>query len=68
MNDWSHGYDVSEGYTYGFRHEMAPDWMDLCARLGGQEPPRTTPGQRFRYLELGCGQGIGLCLLAAANP
>jgi len=68
MNDWSHGYDVSEGYTYGFRHEMAPDWMDLCARLAGQEPPRTTPGQRFRYLELGCGQGIGLCLLAAANP
>ncbi|WP_298401463.1 class I SAM-dependent methyltransferase [Sphingobium sp.] len=68
MNDWSHGYDISAGYTYGFRNEMAPDWMDLCARLAGQAPPRASSGQPYRYLELGCGQGVGLCLLAAANP
>jgi len=68
MNDWSHGYDVSAGYTYGFRREMAPDWLDLSAMLAGQAPGRAASGAPFRYLELGCGQGMGLCLLAAANP
>lgn len=67
MSDWSHGYDVSVGYSYGFYREMAPDWLDFCAWIGGFEPPQRTDG-RFRYIELGSGQGFGLCLLAAANP
>jgi len=67
MGDWSRGYEVSEGYTYGFVREMAPDWLDLCARLAGFAPSRST-GAPFRYCELGTGQGLGLCLLAAANP
>ena len=66
MSDWSHGYNVSMGYSYGFYREMAPDWLDFCAWIGGFEPPRRA-GRPFRYLELGCGQGFGLCLLAAAN-
>lgn len=65
MNDWSHGYDVSMGYTYGFYREMAPAWMELAAGAAGL--PGRRP-ERFRYLELGSGQGVGLCLLAAANP
>ncbi len=68
MNDWSHGYDVSEGYTYGAYREMAPDWIDLCARIAGYVPRQRPALSGFRYLELGCGQGMGLCLLAAANP
>ncbi|MEP9357466.1 class I SAM-dependent methyltransferase [Sphingomonas sp. KR3-1] len=64
----THGYDISVGYTHGFYREMAPDWLDLAARLAGQPAPRTTPAAPFRYLELGAGQGFGLCLLAAANP
>ena len=68
MDDWTHGYDVSVGYTHSFYREMAPDWLDLCARLGGQAPPPGRNDEAFRYLELGCGQGTGLCLLAAANP
>ena len=67
MSDWSHGYDVSTSYSYGFYREMAPDWLDLCAWIGGLDPPARS-GNRFRYLDLGCGQGFGLCLLAAANP
>ena len=67
MNDWSHGYNVSVGYSYGFYREMAPDWLDFCAWIGGFEPPQRQ-GRPFRYLELGCGQGFGLCLLAAAEP
>lgn len=68
MSDWSHGYDVSAGYTYGFCPEMAPDWLDFCARLAGHAPRARGPSTPFRYLELGTGQGMGLCLLAAANP
>ena len=67
MSDWSHGYDVSMGYSFGFFREMAPDWLDFCTRLAGYEAPERAGG-KFRYLELGSGQGFGLCLLAAANP
>ena len=63
-----HGYDASAGYTYGFCPEMAPDWLDLSAMLAGAAPARRDGEAPFRYLELGCGQGMGLCLLAAANP
>lgn len=68
MSDWTHGYNVSQGYTYGFYREMAPDWLDLCTLAAGHVPPRRREDGGFRYLELGCGQGFGLCLLAAANP
>lgn len=67
MNDSSHGYDVSVEYGHGFCPEMAPDWLDLSARIAGHRPPRDSSAP-FRFLELGAGQGTGLCLLAAANP
>lgn len=68
MSDWSHGYNVSLGYTYGFYRELSPDWLDLCTRVSGFVPPIRGANGSFRYLELGSGQGVGLCLLAAANP
>lgn len=68
MSDWSHGYNVSLGYTYGFYRELAPDWLDFCARVSGFVPPSRSASGGFRYLEMGSGQGLGLCLLAAANP
>lgn len=64
--NWSHGYNVSSGYTFGFYREMAPDWLNYAALLNGYRVPDTTAP--FRYLELGCGQGFGLCLLAATYP
>ncbi len=63
---WSHGYNVSSGYTYGFYREMAPDWLNYAALLHGYRVPDASGA--FRYLELGCGQGFGLCLLAASYP
>ena len=67
MSGQSHGYNVSVGYSYGFFREMAPDWLDFCVRVAGYDrPPRKA--RTRRYLELGCGQGFGLCILAAANP
>lgn len=67
MGDLTHGYDVSIGYTYGFCREMAPSWLALAAATGGLRLPAVAEGTRPRFLELGCGQGQGLCLLAAAN-
>jgi SAM-dependent methyltransferase len=68
MANWSHGYNISEGYTYGFYREVTPNWIDFSLAVRGiQRPPRCAAG-RYRYLELGCGQGFGLCLIAAANP
>jgi SAM-dependent methyltransferase len=68
MFDWSHGYNVSTGYTYGYYRELAPNWLDFVAAIKGLLPPARGPHGSFRYLELGCGQGLGLCLLAAAHP
>lgn len=68
MADWSHGYNVSMGYTFGFYREMAPDWLDLCARTQGIMPPERGSDGSFRYLELGSGQGLGLCILASLYP
>ena len=65
-NDRTHGYNTSVGYTFGFYRELAPLWLDLCVQAAGFEVPRRSGSPR--YLELGCGQGFGLCLLAAVNP
>lgn len=66
MMNWSHGYNVSAGYTYGFYRELAPDWLNFGALLHGHRVPDAAAP--FRYLELGCGQGFGLCVLAASYP
>lgn len=68
MTDWTHGYNIEQGYTYGVYREIAPDWMDVCAMLAGYVAPSEAGQGRLRYLELGCGQGFGLCLIAAAYP
>lgn len=64
--NWSHGYNVSLGYTYGFYRELSPDWMNYGAVLHGYRVPDASAP--FRYLEMGCGQGFGLCVLAASYP
>lgn len=68
MTDWTHGYNIEQGYTYGVYRELAPDWMDVCAMLAGYVAPSEGRQERLRYLELGCGQGFGLCLIASAYP
>ena len=65
MSNWSSGYNVDVGYTYGFYPELSPNWLNVCAILNGVNPPT---GNNLRYLELGCGFGLGLILLAAMYP
>lgn len=66
MSDWSRGYVADFEYPGLFHAEQAPSFLNLVCLLNGQAPVATTPG--FRYCELGCGPGVTLCLLAAANP
>jgi SAM-dependent methyltransferase len=66
--DWQHGYRAELTYTCGYFRELAPDWLDLAALLKGKPSPREKPGAPFRYLELGSGMGLNLCLHAALYP
>lgn len=62
--DWKHGYFAESGYTYGYYSELAPARLAWLAKIKGYQ----TVDSGFRYLDLGCGQGFGLILLAAAHP
>ena len=64
MPEWSSGYNVDLGYTYGFYREISPAWLDYAAAVQGV----ASPSGQWRYLELGCGHGVGLVLLAALHP
>lgn len=65
---WDHGYHSHTVYTSDYYREMAPVWLDFAALLQRQHPPRSHEGAPFRFLELGCGMGLGICQLAAAYP
>ncbi|MGY8905539.1 MAG: class I SAM-dependent methyltransferase [Burkholderiales bacterium] len=62
--DWKHGYFAESGYTYGFYPEVSPARLGWIASLKGLREP----GNQFRYIDMGCGQGLGLLILAAAYP
>ncbi|MEB3199495.1 MAG: class I SAM-dependent methyltransferase [Synechococcaceae cyanobacterium] len=61
-----HGYFYDQGYTYGAYSESSPERLAFVALLSSHRPPRLDAP--FRCLELGCGQGLGLCLQAANYP
>lgn len=65
MADWSHGYVVEVPYTYGYYKETSPEWIRFSLLTSGKCPPK---GNRWRVLELGCGQGFNLCMHAALYP
>ena len=65
---WNHGYNTDLGYTFGYYREQDPAWLDLSALFKGACPPSQSATGRLRYLELGCGQGLNLCLIAACHP
>lgn len=61
---WSRGYFVTQGYTYGYYHEISPLALSWGALIHGH----ISPLHNFNYLELGCGQGISLIMNAANHP
>ncbi len=64
-DDQAAGYLTDVAYIPGFYPNLAPILLRYVASLNRVAPP---PGDRFRYLELGCGLGRSLTTLAAANP
>lgn len=63
---WSDGYISDINYTYGFYHEMTPAHLSQAALIRRMRAP--SPDAKLNYCELGCGQGYGTNVLAAANP
>lgn len=66
MDAWSEGYFTDVQYTRHFFFQMSPGFMAFSCLRQGVRPPQLGPGSV--YLELGCGHGFGLALMAAANP
>ena len=66
MAAWSDGYHTDIQYTAKAYPELAPGFLAFACLRQGVRPPNFGPGST--YLELGCGQGFGLNILAAANP
>ena len=64
---WTDGYVADTAYTNHFYAELAPTHLDFVALNAGFAPPDHDDG-RFRYCELGCGNGASTNLLAVSNP
>lgn len=54
-------------YPSNFYAYQTPVVLDYVAALGGRAPP-VARGERFTYLDLGCGDGFTIVLLAAIYP
>jgi SAM-dependent methyltransferase len=65
-SDWSQGYVTEVLYTEHFFRELSPAWLNYVAVLNGCQPRPLDPG--FTFMELGCGLGQTVTLLAGAHP
>src|SRR5262249_25911750 len=54
----SGGYPTDVPYTFGYYDALSPVAMAYVAQLAGAAP--ADPRSPFRYLELGCGNGVSL--------
>ena len=64
MTSWSSGYVTDITYTHGFYRELTPNILGFAALLQGKKNASAIK----TYCELGCGHGLSMNLLAAANP
>ena len=65
-SDWTQGYVTEVLYTEHFFRELSPAWLNYVATINGCQPRPLDPG--FTYMELGCGLGQTVTLLAGAHP
>jgi SAM-dependent methyltransferase len=61
------GYVADTLYPSNFHQAIQPPWLDAVLALRGIVPPRTSDAP-FTYVDLGCGDGLGLILTAASQP
>ena len=65
-SDWAQGYVTDVLYTEHFFRELSPAWINYVAAMNGCVPRPLDRG--FTYMELGCGLGQSVTLLAGAHP
>lgn len=61
------GYIADSVYPSTFHTAFAPSWLDAMLTWKRLRPPRAARAP-FTLVDLGCGDGAGLVLLAAAHP
>jgi len=66
MRQLHDGYIMDVPYPHHFQREMTPVWLNFVATALGMASVDIS--QPFDWCELGCGQGLGSVLTAAANP
>jgi SAM-dependent methyltransferase len=65
MTAWAQGYVTDSPYTFSYQPAQAPGHIAMvCAMAGVAWQPR--PG--MAVLDIGCGRGLTVNVLAAANP
>lgn len=60
-------YRVDQAYQPFLHRELSVSWLLLSTLLAGRHRLEL-PGDRFDYLEFGCGYGLNLLFNAAAHP
>ena len=66
MTPWNDGYVVDTSYTEQAFPQMTPGWLSFVALMHGQPP--IDPAGSLTFMELGCGNGLTSCVVAATNP
>lgn len=62
------GYVDDSLYPSSFHAMFSPVWTDRLIVRHGRPPPRTRPRAPFTMIDIGCGDGFGLIVNAAAYP
>lgn len=65
------GYVTETVYPSSYHETLNPAWTDDCLLRAGVRPPRYDAAlvpRPFTLLDLGCGDALGLLLLAATHP
>lgn len=65
MTVWSHGYVADSPYTFSYQPAQAPGHLAMVCAMAGVV---WAPQPRMAMLDIGCGRGLTVNVLAAANP
>ncbi|RKQ67851.1 methyltransferase family protein [Oceanibaculum indicum] len=69
MTSWTSGYVAEIPYSQGVYREMFPGILNFNLLLKQvQADAFADPAKPFTYAELGCGHGLTVTMIAAANP
>ena len=63
---WNDGYVVDTPYTESIFADLNPAMFSMAAVLMGQPP--INPSKPSTWIDLGCGNGLTACMVAARRP